>query len=145
VRRRIESVLKEVYRPKRVFSLAEANRTLPLVSRIIRDVVRAAGAMGRVRARILAMNAAGLRERAEEEGRRLDALEQEVEGFVREIEEIGCVLKDPEVGLVDFPARHGGKTVFLCWKMGEREILFYHDLDAGFAGRKPVRGLFDRA
>ena len=137
-------MLKEIHRPKKVFSLAEANRTLPLVSRITRDIVRASEAMSRSRARILAFNAAGRRADAEEEEDRLGAFELEVEGFVEEIEEIGCALKDPAIGLVDFPARVGGKVVLLCWKMGEPEILYYHDVDAGFAGRKSVRGVFDR-
>jgi hypothetical protein len=138
-------VLQEVYRPKKVFSLAEANRTLPLVSRIIEDIVRTNEAMRQSRARVLALKSAGSRVEALEEESRLSSLELEVEGFADEIEEIGCSCKDPAVGLVDFPARIGGKVVFLCWKMGEPEILYYHDIDAGFAGRKPVRGVFDRA
>jgi hypothetical protein len=101
--------------------------------------------MSRSRARILAFSAAGSSARAAEEGERLGSLELEAEGFLEELEEIGCTCKDPEIGLVDFPARAGGKVVFLCWKMGEPEILYYHDIDAGFAGRKPVRGVFDRA
>ena len=137
-------MLQEVYRPKKVFSLAEANRTLPLVSRIIEDVVRTSEAMRQSRARVLSLKSAGRRAEAEEEESRLGGMELEVEGFAEEIEKIGCACKDPAVGLVDFPARVGGKVVFLCWKMGEPEILYYHDIDAGFAGRKPVTGVFDR-
>jgi len=47
-------------------------------------------------------------------------------------------IKDPERGLIDFPAFVGGKEVFLCWEQDEEDIEFWHDLDAGFAGREPL-------
>src|SRR5215472_8995766 len=54
------------------------------------------------------------------------------------IEELGAVLKDPRVGLVDFYGRVEGKLVWLCWKYGEAEISHYHALDEGFSGRKAL-------
>jgi hypothetical protein len=56
------------------------------------------------------------------------------------VEEMGAVLKDPRIGLVDFYGRIDGKTVWLCWKYGEEEITHYHSLDEGFSGRKPISG-----
>jgi hypothetical protein len=56
------------------------------------------------------------------------------------LEEMGAVLKDPRVGLVDFYGRVEGKLVWLCWKYGEQEIAHYHALDEGFSGRKPIEG-----
>jgi hypothetical protein len=50
----------------------------------------------------------------------------------------GCVVKDLEVGLLDFPARINGEPVYLCWRLGEDRIRFYHAQDEGFAGRKPI-------
>jgi hypothetical protein len=62
---------------------------------------------------------------------------------VDEIQTTGCIIKDIEVGLVDWPALHHGREVLLCWKYGEPEVGWWHDLDAGFAGRRPVSELDD--
>jgi len=56
----------------------------------------------------------------------------------QEVEALGAVVKDPRVGLVDFYGRVDGKLVWLCWKYGEDEVAFYHALDEGFSGRKPI-------
>jgi hypothetical protein len=52
--------------------------------------------------------------------------------------ETGCVIKDLEVGLLDFPALVNNEEVYLCWRLGEDRIRFYHRQDEGFAGRKPL-------
>ena len=57
-----------------------------------------------------------------------------------ELETMGIVLKDARTGLLDFYSRIDGKLVFLCWKYGEEAITHYHDVDQGFAGRKPIEG-----
>jgi hypothetical protein len=56
----------------------------------------------------------------------------------REVEEMGAVLKDPRIGLIDFYGNVDGKLVWLCWKYGETECAFYHALEEGFSGRKPI-------
>jgi hypothetical protein len=56
----------------------------------------------------------------------------------RAVEELGAVVKDPRIGLVDFYGRVDGKLVWLCWKCGEDRVAHYHGLDEGFAGRKPI-------
>ena len=61
-----------------------------------------------------------------------------VEALVKEIEATGAVVKEINLGLVDFPAVRDGKVVYLCWQYGEPQILYWHDLDAGFAGRQPL-------
>ena len=66
---------------------------------------------------------------------------QRVEAYQRawsEIEEMGAVLKDPHLGLVDFYGHVDGKAVWLCWKYGEDAVTHYHGLEEGFAGRKPI-------
>ncbi|HUS68108.1 MAG TPA: DUF2203 domain-containing protein [Kofleriaceae bacterium] len=57
---------------------------------------------------------------------------------LEEVQACGCVIKDVEAGLVDWLARHDGRDVYLCWKLGEPSVAYYHDLDAGFAGRRPL-------
>lgn len=61
-----------------------------------------------------------------------------LEETLSRIQEIGCVVKDLDAGLVDFPALRDGREIFLCWKMGERRIEYWHGLDEGYAGRKPI-------
>jgi hypothetical protein len=56
----------------------------------------------------------------------------------QEVEALGAVIKDPQIGLVDFYGRVDGNVVWLCWKYGEEEVTFYHSLDEGFAGRKEI-------
>jgi len=56
----------------------------------------------------------------------------------KEIEELGAVLKDPRIGLLDFYGSVDGKAVWLCWKYGEAECAWYHGLEEGFAARKPI-------
>jgi hypothetical protein len=58
--------------------------------------------------------------------------------ITKNLEKKGCVLKGIEMGLVDFPSMRDGKEVYLCWKIPEQEIRFWHDLDTGFAGRQPI-------
>jgi hypothetical protein len=54
------------------------------------------------------------------------------------IQETGCIVKDLEEGLVDFPSLRGGEEIYLCWKLGEKRIDFWHGIEEGFAGRKPL-------
>jgi len=61
-----------------------------------------------------------------------------LEGEVRKLEELGCVLKDANLGLVDFPAVRLGERVWLCWKLGEDHVGFWHTRHEGYTGRKPV-------
>ena len=59
-----------------------------------------------------------------------------IQSALEQIQATGCVVKDLEVGLLDFPAMHNNQEVFLCWRIGEDRIRFYHGTDEGFAGRK---------
>jgi hypothetical protein len=68
------------------------------------------------------------------------ALVTELEEIVHTIEESGAVLKDVQLGLVDFPAERDGETIYLCWQFGELEIGYWHRPDEGFAGRQPLPG-----
>ncbi len=57
---------------------------------------------------------------------------------IEELQEAGCELKDPDTGLIDFLSLRDGREVYLCWRLGEDRIRFWHDLDTGFAGRQPL-------
>jgi hypothetical protein len=64
--------------------------------------------------------------------------QQALEAEVRWLAERGILLRDPETGLVDFPHELEGRTVFLCWKLGESDIGYYHEVHGGYGGRKPL-------
>lgn len=58
--------------------------------------------------------------------------------IIDEITETGCEIKDIERGLIDFPSQRDGRAILLCWKTGEEEIRYWHEVSAGFAGRQPL-------
>ena len=70
--------------------------------------------------------------------REREGLVAELQKAITQIQELGCLVKDLEMGLVDFPSLRDGEEVYLCWKFGEKRIRFYHCIDEGFAGRKPL-------
>ncbi len=72
---------------------------------------------------------------------RIESLTREAADLLRRLDEIGCILRDVEMGLVDFPAVVEGTEVFLCWRLGEEAITYWHGTAEGFAGRKPLSAL----
>jgi len=70
---------------------------------------------------------------------------QRVKDAVAEIDAIGVQVKDLEIGLLDFPCEVDGRTILLCWKLGEKGITHWHGVSEGFAGRKPIDDKISRA
>ncbi len=119
-----------------------ANRTLPLVRRIVEDIVVQ---FGRWQARVREFelvsvsNTVGSPDpRAAELEREVAALAVELEHFQQELAALGVEFKDYVQGLVDFPAQRDGRTVYLCWRLGEPAVEYWHEIDAGYAGRQPI-------
>ena len=125
-------------RPTRRFTLDEANKTLPLVQRIVSDIVRV-----NAEATALKDHLDTLRDSAEvtRANKELDNRVARLAELVSELSDVGAELKDYRTGLIDFMGRHEGHDVFLCWKLGEEKIGYWHELAAGFAGRRPVSQL----
>ena len=121
-------------RPRRHFTLQQAISTLPLVSRVVQDIVQTHGKAAKIQA---ALEATSAKDQSTLQ-RDLDATMGLLEDYVDELTEIGCDLKDYEQGLIDFTGRNRGRDVCLCWKLGEPTIGYWHELDAGAAGRQPV-------
>jgi len=61
-----------------------------------------------------------------------------MEELVATLNDTGCIFKDINIGLIDFPHMKDGREVYLCWKLGEKKVEFWHEIDAGYAGRKPI-------
>lgn len=113
------------------FTHSEAKKTLPLVKQIVKDIIKTAGEM-----RILAES---LGNNAESDPGILNLMDQ-INGYIKEIEDLGCYYKDWNfsIGLVDFPSVIQGREVLLCWRSDEEEITYYHDMEAGYQGRKLI-------
>jgi hypothetical protein len=113
------------------FTPSEARKTLPLVRKIVKDILDTSREM-----RLIADE---IGEEAEKDPR-IQKMADDVEDFMAELEDIGCFFKDWnfQIGLVDFPAILDGKEVFLCWRSDEDNIMYYHEMETGFAGRKII-------
>ena len=127
-------------RPRKRFSLDEANKSLPLVRRITADIVRTHADAVRIQSDLERTDA---KKRADLQSKLEQAMHL-LEDYVDELSEVGCELKDYQTGLIDFTGRHRGHDVCLCWKLGEDKIGFWHEMETGFAGRQPVATLREK-
>ena len=130
----------------RTFTLDEAQMLLPVLESLLRNAISGKQLMEEVEAEMQELShriflnggthvdvvavARRKGERAKAEQRAKDAL--------AEIDSIGVQVKDIDIGLLDFPCEVEGRTVLLCWKMGEKSITHWHGTEEGFAGRKPI-------
>ena len=129
----------------RHFTVDEANDALQLVRPLAEELVsvyerakRTEQRAAPLRAAVAGNGSVGMRERLQDLERVAAAAGSRLRGLVEEIEALGAEVKDPELGLVDFPAEREGETVLLCWRVGEDEIGYWHGLEEGFAGRRPL-------
>ncbi len=133
--------------PRQMFSLATANRTLPLVRVIVSDIVELFRDVRDREERLNSLRRDGpgnssrddvYSEEVEQIRRDLEKDVEKLQGFVDELQELGVEFKDPVMGLIDFPAMRDGQEVCLCWKLGEPTIAHWHTRDSGYTGRKPL-------
>jgi hypothetical protein len=129
----------------RYFTAEEANAALEEVRPLTEDLVAHRRALVELQERHVSLteriagNGGDLDPRELEEVRgRLDEEVAGIAGCVARIHALGALVKDLDQGLVDFPARRGGEDVLLCWRLGEDEIAFWHGLEEGFSGRRPL-------
>jgi hypothetical protein len=119
----------------RSYSREEANAALPELRERLRRIREARQAMLAaaevVRARVAADGGGAAGTEVLEAAK---ALRSEIERLAAE----NIVLRDAETGLIDFPSEREGRPVFLCWRLGEAEVAHWHDVDAGFLGRRPL-------
>jgi hypothetical protein len=123
------------------FTVEQANATLPLVKRIVEDIVAQHRLWHEKLLEIDLVAATGRAsdaELAERLAREVQGIAREIETFRRELVSLGIQLKDARLGLIDFASTMGDRPILLCWRLGEPEVQFWHDPDAGFAGRQPL-------
>jgi hypothetical protein len=133
-----------VEKKRRYFTVEEANKALPLVRMILSDIVRQYRIVDDLQQRLSMV----LRDRRRstsdlyteelaQSQAELEAEEAKLKSYIDELRRLGVEFKGPD-GLCDFYSLMDGREVFLCWHLGEPEVLYWHDLDAGFAGRQPL-------
>jgi hypothetical protein len=134
----------------RFFTLLEAEGFLPEVERLLRSSIQAKqdyesgdAELNQMAQRITLMG--GILVRREEvvaSRTRKDSSARVLKAAMERIEEIGCQVKDLETGLIDFPTLYRDQEVYLCWKLGEASISFWHHIEDGFRGRQPINSDF---
>jgi hypothetical protein len=126
------------------FTVDEANATIPYVRSIVEDIVANYLKWRDCIARYEVLAAGSTSEGGESDEQvalrqEVDDFAHRVNGFINELSDVGCVFKGFEGGLVDFRSRLGDRDIYLCWKLGESEVAHWHEVDAGFAGRLPLK------
>lgn len=122
----------------KTFTLEEANALVPQINQLLNELTAARdqlAAMG-VKLHSLLQRAGG--NGGNQHGNEYVMQLELFNSRLSTLQRIGCELKDLDAGLVDFPSYRDGRLVYLCWRRGEDRIEFWHDLDAGFAGRQPL-------
>jgi hypothetical protein len=123
---------------ERTFTLEEANRLIPTLRSILREA-------GTEWSRIKGLNpeVQKARDKAQYDGftpygAEYVATVSQLLFLLRQVKELGVLLKDIDQGLCDFPYMRHGRVVYLCWRLDESAIAYWHDVEAGFAGREPL-------
>ena len=123
----------------RRYSLEDANAALPRVAELLQTLRSASERLGDTEARE-ALGEAAPGNGGGEPGRHVSEAFIELRDAMAELREGEIVLRDLGRGLVDFPSMREGEEIYLCWEEGEPEIGFWHEPEAGFAGRRPLEG-----
>lgn len=129
----------------KLFTLEEANATLPLVRAIVTDLSRLSREVVERRERLSLLRGTRENRPSDPYSAELAQIEDELEkdrselqGYVDELRQLGVEPKNGLEGLVDFPCQMDGRVVYLCWRLGEPEVLYWHEIETGFAGRQAL-------
>jgi hypothetical protein len=132
---------------ERIFTLEEAERTLPLLRRILTDLKAEYRIWQDALAEYELLSGGARAEAGETDAiasarRGVTDSADRITGFLGEIEAIGCLFKGFDAGLVDFYTLRDDRLVLLCWRVDEDHITHWHDVEAGYAGRQPIDSTF---
>lgn len=122
--------------PEKLFSLEEANQLIPLLRRLMRRVIKERAELASLQAEIQRARSHAPESGGSRFGLRYLVRLESFSHTVQKIETLGVLVKDYQTGLCDFPHLKDGRVVYLCWKLGEDKVGWWHDIEAGFAGRQ---------
>jgi hypothetical protein len=137
----------------KTFTLDEAQAVLPVVESLLNRALEAKQALAELEeaqqdlARRIFVTGGILVDRTAIKKRKINmaALVQRAKDSLQEIDAIGVQVKDLDIGLLDFPCLLEGETVLLCWQRGEPRIAFWHRIEDGFRGRRPIDARFGKS
>ncbi|MFZ5808056.1 MAG: DUF2203 domain-containing protein [Chloroflexota bacterium] len=122
----------------RYFSVEEANRTVEQVRPLVKKILEIRQIVLNKRPDLIPVLQKIVGNGGNREASELVKEFQQLEALVREIQATGALVKDVNIGLLDFPHLREGREVYLCWQYGEEKISFWHEVEAGFSGRQPL-------
>lgn len=125
-----------------LFTLEHANRTLPLVRRIVADVIRRYKRICALEERCQGPTPEGADATIDEFRRQYGMELEALRGLADELSAVGCELKDVRRGIVDFRALHDGRIIEFCWRHGEETVQYWHELNDGFHDRRKMGAEF---
>ena len=135
----------QAYRPRKLFTVEQANAALPLVRSITTDLVKLSREVVERRERLALLTSGRNATSGDPYSEELVQIEEELEKdsrclqeYVEELRALGVEPKSGPQGLIDFPSMMDDRVVFLCWKLGESEVMYWHELEAGFRGRQSL-------
>lgn len=123
--------------PRRFFTVAEANRALVLVKKIVDDITEEYSRLTELH-EMSEVSTDSESSLGNEVRQQLVNSVTRIQGYVQELDEIGVDLKDWTLGVVHFPCMADGREVALCWESGETKVLHWHESDSEFTDRKPI-------
>jgi hypothetical protein len=126
--------------PDRIFTVAEANRLIPQLNSRLHSVKQAKAVLVRTKEDIKKASARAEYSGGSVMGPLYISSLQQVSSNVRAIQELGVLVKDLDIGLCDFPHLRDGRVVFLCWKLGEEEVRWWHETNTGYKESCPLEG-----
>lgn len=126
---------------ERIFTLSEANCLIPQLEEHLGSVKRAKSVLIRIKDEIKKASAKAPYGGGTYAGRHYIGALEKISEHLRAVQELGVLVKDLDMGLCDFPYQLDGRIVYLCWKCGETEIRWWHEVNSGFASRQPLRNV----
>lgn len=130
----------------RILSLEEANNMLPLLSKIVGDLMKTWDSIIQKRTELELLEKgpdngrdAHREEQIQELKGELNRLIDRINGYIREVEDLGCFVEEFKRGIINFPSLYVGRKVFLCWKPEDETVKFWHELDESYNERSRIR------
>lgn len=128
---------------KKYFTADEAEQLLPKIEIILKRTMKlnkALDLLATIEIEVYDDDYENLR-RVTKLNRQFHKLSHEFYRNIEKLEDIGCLIKDLEIGLIDFYSRFDNRDIFLCWKIWEKRISFWHEIDSGYSGRRHILDL----
>jgi len=134
----------------RLVTVDDANKMMPLLERVVCDIIEVWDGIIQKRTELECLEKNPIRSddetcavAAQDLKLELNLLIDRINGYIREVEELGCFVQEFKRGVINFPTLYVGRKVFLCWRPGDDEVCHWHELDESFTERTPIRDFRD--